>query len=278
MLTKKFTTTIQIDSDEMHLNIDKVIMGKLTELFENKCYDSVVVKKILSIFQRGNVVFSRNHFPTAAVCNVIFEASFKSFNKSEYIALKVTFVDQSMIICDSVDHVAHLDISELPNAKIGSTFLGIILHVDYHNNSKVVFRTIPYFKPTKTQVVRVVNEIDENFIEAIEKINFSKIKKSPAYKYFDGKSKFTFDSFDEKNYRNVDKLEKGEVLFVISPHNWINTFYIAPIGAKLNADGEVIIKTTSLNIYHMIYKHFSVIYNVLLQLEELDENILNFNK
>lgn len=281
MFTKEFIITIKIKSTELHLKIDTCIFDKLVANFENKCYDGVIIKKILTIKQRSDVVFSRNKFPTSGQCDVVFIADYITFVRGDFKALTITEIKGKSIICRSVDHIAYLEMDMLPNAKVGGSFLGIMYNVDYQNNSIAAFKAAPFKKYEKVQAFRVFNKADESdkFAKAIKIMDFKKIKHSGAFKYFrGGKSKFTFDAFTFDDFENVAKLEQGECYFILSPHNWTECFYVAPMNAKIDVEGEPFIKTEAVNIYHMIYKYFCNLYNLETELSVLDENILNFHK
>lgn len=275
-MIRNYTTTIELDAKVLHLNIDKIILDKTRQLYENKCLNGTFIKKILQIHQRGDIIFSRNTFPTVALCDIIFIAEYKEYLKSDYIALQATEISEKSIICNTNDYVVHIETKKKSELKAGDKFLAIICNVSYQNGNKVAFNAILFAKGAKSQAVKVfVPKTDtENFIEAIEKIDitgkYNKVVNKPTFAPFKStKSAFKFSAFNYKNYKEVAKMAGDEVLFILSFNDNIETFYVAPKDSNPAAFEDTIIKTEAITIYHAIYKYFARLASLLDAIDEL---------
>ena len=278
-MNKDFITTIEIDPKEIHKNIDDVIFKKTCEIYEGKCFKEVMIKKVLSIKSRNNIVISRNTNPSLLSCDINFVAEYFSYTPGHLIGLVVTDIQFESIICKTKYYIAHINKNLFKEKKIsiGNYFIGVIKNASHANGNTVAIIAVPYKKILKSQITVVNNspskendkllEATNNIVELIKKIN---IKGNINSKY----------KFPSYNINNFDVKEEGDMYFIISSANDLeeSTFYIAPINAEnLNVDSEPVKYTACISLNRMIYNYFASVLNYLQILDSFkyyDKNMM----
>ncbi len=258
-MNKNFTTTIELDNKKLHLNTDDLIIETLKNLYVGTCFKKSYIREIKEIVMRGDVVFTRNIFPTVPQCDVIFSASVGEYNKGDYIALTITEITDTTIVCITDEYIASVDLKYIPKPQ--GKILAIIGNISYQRGYKISFIGIPYFRPKISfGTICKVPEFDkENFIESIDNIDIpSKLKlveKKPVYdQYKNIKKSFDFDMYSYENYKNIEKYKNQEVILIIDCNYSINAFYVA----KPEIDRKNIhVIYEACTVYNVIYKYFT---------------------
>lgn len=270
-MIKKFTTTIELDNRKLHLPIDNVILEHLKLTYEKTCYEQVYIIAILEVVSRGDVVFSRNLYPTVPQCDVIFSASIKTFSKGDYIALTITDVTDKTIICKTPEYIASIDKKYLPKPE--KKVLAVIGNVSYQRGYKIAFIAIPYFRPKLSFGTRCVvpHSDEEDFIKAIDNIDIANkletAKKHINFKDYSNISpSFNYEVYNYKTYKNIKKYAGQEVLLIIDVNYNIDSFYIAP-GSTQDKNIHIICEATT--AYHVVYKYFQKLSSLLDAINEL---------
>ncbi len=292
----EFTTTIELDNREIHLNLGDILLKTLKNLYEHKCYKTYFIKEIKKITARGLVTFTTNHYPTMPVVDVTFLAECANYKISDIMAVKITDMDSKIVLCSTEDYVLTFssEIVQVLKLKKGSSLLVIATNINYKHGSKLAISAIPFQKPKMLQITMIhlpqfENEEFKLLLSKIEQVRLEILEKRKSVK----------DTFvNAKEIENIKKLKKysaledipaqvskimkehnTQIYFVLNPQDdfFEASYYVSSIEDLQKKEFEMLNKqskfyTKNISILAMILDHLTIINNyanALIELEKL---------
>jgi len=241
-IKKQYESIINLNSVELYLpDLDVVVLDKLRQIFEGKCYKSSLIFKILKIIRRSMVRPAQNLTDGSGNVNVVFEAESIVYNENDIITdCVVKNVERSGELICKIDHAAiHIRGNViLRGIQIGQTIPIRVMGVRYSKGKdNITINATPYFHPmsfflyktdialTKStdETVSIISDLIKN-AEA-EEVKFndvdSKIKEFFIKIFYPFKSVVKSESkFKEMNMitdakRFIGGAEKENTMFVM---------------------------------------------------------------
>lgn len=287
-----FQKTIVLKMEHVVGNVSAFVLSELKRIYEKKCLEDYFVVKIIEIIERSKLMAPNNEYETDnLLCNVIFLAECRKFEKNEIMAVKADSVANNICKCKTDSYELAVKLGNI-NIKEGDIFLIYIVGVDYLTGKPVsligqVF--LPKYISTTIDKIFYANDSDilkEEIKLVQEKIK--NIKETPLMKKLkdiisdNKKSKF---KYEKHSVYDIDKLKPtNEIIsYICSARDCLfdGIFYIGPVfsieknNKELEVDGIFKLNTKGHSIYKSISEQLNIIYTVLKAIEEWAELIGN---
>jgi len=147
-IIKDYETIINLSAIEMYSDIDKIILDKLRQRFENKCEKNSLIIKVLNIVKRSKCNLSKSRLDGSADVNVQFRADAIIYNNDDILTgCEVQKIDRgSNILCKH--EVAIINIKgnrNLHSLKTGQKITIKISSISYPKGyGKITIYGMPY--------------------------------------------------------------------------------------------------------------------------------------
>ena len=263
--TKIFTKTITLTdvNDIYNTDIDNLLLKKLQNIFENKCFQSCYIKSINKIIYRSDINFNNKDLNGSVNISIKFEASIIQYDKFDIINnIKITAITENKIICQSQNASIFIHYSDkLKNYKDGqiiSIKVGICKYYLGINEISInAFPFVPLSEEFENEIyyninyltddeINELNDLDiiKNIEDAEKERDSIKKEKGNRWGYFDDLLyPFKTNKKINKNMKEIgilefDKLQKDKSNIIsLLPYQKLSSkkmILIDPISSKSN--------------------------------------------
>lgn len=299
------------------VDINTILMNKLKNDFENKCYKSSFILSINKIINRSDINFNNKDLNASANVSIMFEANILQYDKYDIINnVKITAITEQKIICQTKHASIFIQyedrLSDYKDGQIISIRVGVCKY--YLGENKISINAFP-FVPLKDEIEEIyynINSLTDDDVDNLNKLdimtniqqvedemNIIKKDKNNKWNYFDDLLyPFKLTKKINKNIKEVEITDftkiKKEDNYIISllPYQYISSKKFAIINnSKSNqkkfGDENYPIEDNAITILEIFlikyYKHIKTVNELSIIYKDNDtfklhENIFNIYK
>lgn len=282
LIPKIIETRLDIKNinDMYTTNYNSMIMRYLQNKFLNKCYKSILIKKIVQIIRRGRIVCVASSLTGDAYVDVAFEVEGYVFLPNEIIQKckieKIIGKDRKTMFLETDLCSIQVDYKTQDIFKIKDEIPVIVKRTRYNiNSNKVSILAQDFFPNPILSTYYVIKNNDTeaapdnvDFIDDFQSLK-NKLKEYDqedveffiklAYPYIDESIPYGHINGEKMSIDEFDKLSEGDVIYLSD--NYLDEFIFYKIDSH---EESILIEMTKQNLYkHMADMYLLNLYNLI---------------